>query len=160
MKRKIEEALKSLDIEFRVEQHEAVFTVAESRKVLTDKVPVKSLLLQERKGERNVLVVMAGEKRLQSKQVSEALGLKKLEFAKPDKLKELLDVTPGSVSLFGLLHEGSKGLMVVVDEELIKAEEIGFHPNDNTSTIFIPGNQLTEFVEHTGHSYIVEDLHN
>lgn len=158
MKQKIEKALNTLGVEYRIEEHEAVFTVAESKKVLTEKVPVKSLLLQERKGDKNVLVIMAGEKRLQSKQVSEALSLKKLEFAKPEKLEQILGVTPGSVSLFGLLHEGSEGLLVVVDEELINVEEIGFHPNDNTSTIFISGKQLTAFIDHTGHKYTILEL--
>lgn len=158
MKKSILAALDNLGIEYREEEHEAVFTVAESKKVLTEKVPVKSLLLQERKGDRLVLVVMAGDKRLQSKQVSEPLGLKKLEFAKPDVLKQALGVTPGSVSLFGLLHEGSGEVKVIIDEELTQEAELGFHPNDNTSTIFIPGDKLTNFIEHTDHKYDIINL--
>jgi len=158
MKLGILSTLDELGIEHREEEHEAVFTVAESKKVLSEKVPVKSLLLQERKGEGLVLVVMAGDKRLQAKQVSEALSLRKLEFAKPEVLKDTLGVTPGSVSLFGLLHDGSSGVMVVLDKQLIKEDEIGFHPNDNTSTIFIPGIALTKFIEHAGNKYEIIDL--
>ncbi len=107
MKSRIFGVLSDLGIEFREQQHEAVFTVAESKKVMNDKVPVKSLLLRERKGEGLVLVIMSGDKRLQAKQVSEALNLKKLEFAKPEVLKRVLGVTPGAVSLFSLLHADS-----------------------------------------------------
>ncbi len=158
MKKKIFSVLDELGIDHREEKHEAVFTVAESRKVLTEKVSVKSLLLQERKGAGLVLVVMAGEKRLQSKQVSETLGIRKLEFAKPGVLMTTLGVAPGSVSLFSLLHRGSGKVSVVIDEQLTKEDEIGFHPNDNTSTIFIPGNSLVEFMKYTGHKYRIIDL--
>jgi len=153
MKSHIFGVLSDLGIEFREQQHEAVFTVAESKNVMKDKVPVKSLLLRERKGEGLVLVIMAGDKRLQAKQVSEALNLKKLEFAKPEVLKKALGVTPGAVSLFSLLHVGSGEVRVVVDEELTKEAELGFHPNENTSTIFIPGGKLESFIKYTGHTY-------
>jgi len=158
VKKKIASVLVNLGIVYREENHQAVFTVAESKKVLTEKVPIKCLLLQERKGDGLVLVVMAGDKRLQARQVSDALGLKKLEFAKPDILNRALGVTPGSVSLFSLLYEGSGEVSVVVDEELLQEAELGFHPNDNTSTIFIAGNQLIKFVEHTGHKFEIIEL--
>ncbi len=158
MKKNIFAVLGSLGIDYREEKHEAVFTVEESKKVLTQKVPTKSLLLQERRGDGLVLVVIAGDKRLQTKQVSDALGLKKLEFAKPDVLKEKLGVTPGAVSLFSLLHKESGAVKVVLDEELTKETELGFHPNDNTSTIFIPGVKLVEFVEYTGHKFKIIGL--
>ncbi len=158
MKSRIFGVLSDLGIEFREQQHEAVFTVAESKKVMNDKVPVKSLLLRERKGEGLVLVIMSGDKRLQAKQVSEALNLKKLEFAKPEVLKRVLGVTPGAVSLFSLLHADSGEVMVVVDEELTHEKELGFHPNDNTSTVFIAGSALEPFVKHTEHSYTIMQL--
>lgn len=159
MKKLVLAALDELGIEHREEKHEAVYTVAQSKKVLTEKVPVKSLLLQERKGDGLVLVIMAGDKRLQPKQVSETLGLKKLEFATSEVLKGALGVKPGSVSLFGLLHAGSGEVQVVIDEQLTKEEEIGFHPNDNTSTIFIAGPEIIKLVEYTGHGYKVIPLY-
>lgn len=158
MKNKIFVELDELGVDYREETHPAVFTVAESKQHLSEKIPVKSLLLREKRGNEFVLVVMAGDKRLDTNQVSEVMGVKKMMFARPEELKETLGVTPGSVSLFSLLHENSGSVRVLIDEELLNEKEIGFHPNDNTSTIFIPGGSITAFVDKTGHAYIIEKL--
>jgi Ala-tRNA(Pro) deacylase len=153
MTKRITKTLDKLGIKYRVLEHEAVFTVKQSKQHLAEKVPVKSLLLKEKKGSGLVLVVMHGDKRLNTNLVNESLGLGKLEFAKPEVLKAKLGVTPGSVSLFSLLHSGSEGVKVVIDKELIKNAEIGFHPNENTSTVFINGQDILIFIKFTGHSY-------
>jgi Ala-tRNA(Pro) deacylase len=158
MKKTILTTLDELGIEHREERHRAVFTVAESKKVLTEKTPVKSLLLREKRGEEFILVVIGGDKRLDTNQVSEVMGVKKMMFARPEELKDTLGVTPGSVSLFSLLNDKSKTVRVLIDKQLLSEREIGFHPNDNKSTIFIPGDSIKPFVEKTGHDYQVEEL--
>lgn len=158
MKEKIVALLDTLKIDYRWVDHEPVFTVAESSKVLADKVPIKNLLLKENKGEQLVLVIMAGEHRLDIKQLAEKLNIKKLSFAKPEVLQEKLEVTPGSVSIFGLLNNQHNDILVVVDESLTKAEEIGFHPNDNTASIFVPGVSINAILEQTGNQYMFLDF--
>ncbi|HEY5668110.1 MAG TPA: prolyl-tRNA synthetase associated domain-containing protein [Candidatus Saccharimonadales bacterium] len=148
----ITDTLRALEVPYRLVKHQAVFTVAESVGVL-DEIPVKNLLLQEEKGTRKVLVIMAGEHRLDTKKLAAELGTKKLRFANAEALLETLGVTPGSVSLFSLFHDGSDSVEVVIDQELAHAEEVGFHPNDNTVTIFIPGASIKTVLDHTGHSY-------
>jgi Ala-tRNA(Pro) deacylase len=147
------QTLRNLGITFRRVEHEAVFTVAESKGVLPEKVPVKNLLLQEEKGDRKVLVVMAGDERMDTKKLARELGTKKLRFANAETLYETLGVTPGSVSLFSLLHDSSDGVEVVVDQTLVHEHEVGFHPNDNTATIFIPGAAIETILKQTGHTY-------
>lgn len=158
MKDRIASVLDGLNIEHREEEHEAVFTVAESKQHLSEKVLVKSLLLREKRGSEFVLVIMAGDKRLDTNKVSNIFGLRRMMFARPEELKDKLGVTPGSVSLFSLLHENSDEVQVLVDEELLKEKEVGFHPNDNTSTIFIPGESITSFIKKAGNKYLVVKL--
>lgn len=158
MKDTIFQELDKLGIEYREKTHPAVFTVAESKQHLSEKVPVKSLLLREKRGSEFVLVIMAGDKRLDTNKVSEVMGVKKMMFARPEELKETLGVTPGSVSLFNLLYDKSDRVRVLVDKQLLDESEIGFHPNDNTSTIFIPGKSISAFIDKTGHKYTVEKL--
>ena len=52
-------------------------------------------------------------------------------------LMATLGVTPGSVSPFGLLHEGSKDVRVIVDQDLRAADKLIFHPNLNTASVTI-----------------------
>ena len=151
MKDKVIGILDELDIAYRWVDHPAVFTVAESTKLIDGKRPIKNLLVQEKGGGRRILVIMAGEDRLDTKLIASSLGTKKVHFADPETLKSSLGVAPGAVSVFGLLYEGSKDVEVVIDEKLLGEPELGFHPNDNTATLFIPGESLSRIIEKTGH---------
>lgn len=146
MESKIQSFLAYHDIDYAIEEHEPVFTVAESMAVIGDKTPVKNLLLKEEKGDRLVFVIMHGLKRLDTKLVATELGCKKLQFAKPDVLFTTLGVTPGSASLFSLLHEGASGVSVVIDKELLESDKLGFHPNTNDKTYIVSGNDVQKII--------------
>lgn len=154
----IQNILDSLEIPYRVLLHPAVFTVEESTQHLSDKIPVKNLVLYEEKGTRVFLVIMAGLKRLDTKRLASALTAKKLRFASADMLLAVLGVTPGSVSLFNLYHSGSNNIEVVFDQELLDADELGFHPGANTATVFIPSASVETILKHTGHRYVIAPL--
>jgi Ala-tRNA(Pro) deacylase len=153
MKQRVLDFLREAGISYRWVDHPPVFTVEESLRELgeEDKCPIKNLLLEERKGERKLLVIMGGEQKLDTKLLSQRLGCGKLRFASADILEQTLGVKPGSVSIFGLLHEGSKQVEVVIDQALLKADELGFHPNDNTATLFISPRALEQITKLTGH---------
>lgn len=155
MKDKIIGLLHELNIKYRWVDHPAVFTVAESMKHIEGKTPIKNLLLQEKNHGRKILVIMNGEDRVDMRLVALTLGSKKLQFADSDTLKQTLGVTPGAVSVFGLLFDGSKDVEVVIEERLLEEPELGFHPNENTSTIFIPGSALEQIIKRTDHRYKV-----
>ena len=143
--------LDELAIPYRTVSHPAVFTVAESEQHIKDKRPIKNLLLQEKGDGRKILVIMDGKARLDLKHITQKLETRKLRFASLEVLMQTLGVTPGSVSAFSLMHEGAADVEVVLDESLLAEKELGFHPNENTSTIFIPGDALVAIVTHTGH---------
>ena len=150
--------LDELKISYRWVDHPPVFTVAESLQHIQGKRPVKNLLLAEKGGGRNVLVIMAGEDRLDPKLIAARLGTKKLHFASADALHRCLGVTPGSVSVFGLINAGATAVEVVVDKKLLNEVELGFHPNVNTATIFIPGQALGAIIARTGHKFELLDF--
>lgn len=152
---KISEMLRSLGISFHIEQHAAVFTVAESLAHLEDKQPVKNLLLQEKGAGRKILVIMDGAVRLDVKQIAGLLQTRKLSFAPAEVLQQVLGVSPGLVSLFSLGNDITKQVEVVVDGRLLTAPEVGFHPNDNTATVFIPGSDIPQIIQQSGHQFTV-----
>jgi Ala-tRNA(Pro) deacylase len=63
---------------------------------------------------------------------------------------ERLGVTPGSVSPFGLLHDASKSVRVIVDQDLRSAERLIFHPNLNTASVTITVADLERFLATRG----------
>jgi Ala-tRNA(Pro) deacylase len=154
MKDRIVGLLRDLGIGYRWVDHPAVFTVAESRQHIEGHRPIKNLLLQE-SGGRKILVLMAGDERLDTKLIASELGTRKLHFADAQTLERTLGVTPGAVSVFGLLYDGSSEVEVVVDEQLLAEPELGFHPNDNTATLFIRSSALEQIIRRTGHKYVV-----
>ncbi len=139
--------LKSKNINFEMHTHPAVFTVAESKKKSAE-IPgvfhTKNLFLKDTK--KFYLVCMAAEKRLNLKALEEKISSSgKLKFASEKELKENLNATPGSVSLFGMIY--AKNTVLVIDNEILAAEKVGFHPNVNTSTLVLLQDNLMKFLD-------------
>lgn len=57
-----------------------------------------------------------------------------------------LDITPGSVSVMGLMNDKEKKVRLVVDEDVTKGEYIGCHPCINTSSIRLKTADLMEII--------------
>lgn len=131
-------------IEYKIHEHPAIFTVEESRKLIKDKpyFHSKSLFLKDENG-NFYLVSMNAYKRLDIKLLKKHLNAKKLNFASPEELKQELNLTPGSVSIFGMIY--AKNTNMIVDKELWNAKFVGFHPNINTETLEISHENLEKF---------------
>ena len=154
----IQTYLEGIGIRSRLIDHAPVYTVAESMEHLPGKFPVKNLLLKEEKGDRHMFVIMKGDERLNTKNLQELTGCKKLQFAKPEVLMDKLGVEPGSASVFSLLYEGSGGVEVAIDKRLFDQDEVGFHPSKNTQTLFIQGSDIKLFLDHLQCKYIALDI--
>jgi Ala-tRNA(Pro) deacylase len=136
--------LEARGIKYKLHEHPAVFTVAESEKMLKEKpyFHTKSLFLKDEKG-NFYLVCMNAHKRLNIRNLEKKLSVKKLNFASPVELKAELNLTPGSVSIFGMIY--AKSTRLIIDRELWSAKVSGFHPNINTATLEILHNSLEKF---------------
>ncbi|MDE1852036.1 MAG: prolyl-tRNA synthetase associated domain-containing protein [Candidatus Micrarchaeota archaeon] len=144
MEQALESYLKGIGIGYKVHSHKAVFTVAESTG-LRGEIPgmhTKSLFLEDEKG-NFYLVCMDALKRLDIKSLRKRLNVSKLQFASPEKLKIELDLTPGSVSIFGMIN--AKNTKLILDKDLWGAEIVAFHPNINTETLEITHKDLEKF---------------
>jgi Ala-tRNA(Pro) deacylase len=151
MNKKVTEFLDELKIKYRWLDHPAVFTVADLASLPEDINPIKNLLIQEEGGGRKFLVVMAGGARMDQKVIREKFGTKRFRFASDNVLLQTFGVKPGAVSIFGFLNNKSADVEVVIDEEILKSDnELGFHPNDNTATVFFAPNDLEVILKNMG----------
>jgi Ala-tRNA(Pro) deacylase len=119
--------------------------------------PVKNLLLRDNK-KRMFLVCVFGDKQLNLKELAPKIGAGHLSFASAERLKEFLGVTPGSVSIFGLLNDKTKSVKLVLDSELLAGGEVAFHPNDNTKTIFVASGDVEKIAKALTDSYQIINL--
>ncbi len=132
-------------IEYVLHSHPAVFIVFLS-KILKKNIFAKHTKCLFLKDENNqfYLVCMDAFKRLDSKLIKKYFQVKKLIFASPNELKNELNATPGSVSLFAMIY--SNNTKLILDKSLWDAVSVGFHPNINTATLEINHENLEKFI--------------
>lgn len=119
----------------------------------------KNLFLCDRHEREFYLLMIPGNKRFQTKELSAKLGTTRLSFAGEDHMLRLLNLTPGSVSVMGLMNDADHRVQLVIDEDVVKDAYICCHPCINTSSIQFPMADLLEKVlPAMGHSPIFVEL--
>ena len=138
--------LDSLGIEYDRIDHEAAFTMEvceEIDKVLGGKT-CKNLFLCNRQKTNYYLLLMPGDKPFKTKDLSQQIGSARLSFASEDDMRELLNLTPGSVTILGLMYDREHRVKLLVDEEVLEDEYFGCHPCINTSSIKMKTTEVFE----------------
>ena len=95
----------------------------------------KNLFLTNRQQTEFYLLIMPGEKPFKTKLLSKQIGSARLSFASPEHMERYLDITPGSVSILGLMNDREGAVRLLVDKDLLKEEFFGCHPCINTSSL-------------------------
>ncbi len=135
-------------------------TVEESER-LVPKLPgakTKNLFLRDRKGKRHFLVTAPHDVAVDLEALGEALGAGRLSFASPERLQKHLGLTPGAVSLLGLVNDEARAVEFVIDRSLWNATAVHAHPLVNTATMVIAHADLERFLAATGHEPRVIDI--
>ena len=104
----------------------------------------KNLFLTNRQMTEVWLLLMPGEKPFKTKLLSKQIGSARLSFASPEQMLRYLDITPGSVSVLGLMNDSEKKVRLLIDRDLLSQESIGMHPCINTSSLRVKTADLTE----------------
>ena len=139
-------------INYIVRKHEPIFTVAEGEALGLPNVQaaVKSLLLTDDKHTSFYLVVLPLDKQLDLKQLRVTLGSRRLTMASPAELQQLLQLTPGAVTPFGLLEDSEQRVQAYFDSTL-KENTIASPLDSNTTTIWLHCHKLVQLLESKGH---------
>ena len=138
--------LDKLGVEYQRIDHEAAMTMeacVEIDKVL-DATICKNLLLCNRQSTAFYLLMIPGDKQFKTSVLSKEIGSSRLSFAKPEYMLEYLDITPGSVSVLGLMNDHDHHVELLMDEDVLKGEYFGCHPCINTSSLRIRTADLME----------------
>ena len=149
------EVLDRMNIPYMRVEHEATASCEAADEVMGDLTgtPSKSLFLTNKKKTEFWLILMNGNKPLNINEFSPLVGEKHLSFAPEEKMVEKLGLTPGNVSVVGLINNTEHDVHVVADTELRQREKITFHPNINTRTIEIPTEDMYRFIREMGNPF-------
>jgi Ala-tRNA(Pro) deacylase len=149
--------LDALGIETSTVEHEAFFTVEESRKG-KGTIPgghTKNLFLKDKK-DRVFLVVAEADAAIDLKTIHTLIGANgRVTFGKPELLMELIGVVPGSVTPFGVINDPDRRVTVVLDAVMMEHTVLNYHPLENTATTSIRREDLVRFLEATGHPPLI-----
>ena len=129
--------LDSLGVSYQRIDHEAAMTIDACQEidVVLNAAICKNLFLCNRQETQFYLLMLPGEKKFKTKEVSAQIGSARLSFAKDIYMEEFLDITPGSVSVHGLMNDKENRVQLLMDEDLLKEPYIGCHPCINTSSL-------------------------
>ena len=59
-------------------------------------------------------------------------------------MEELLGLSPGSVSVLGLMNDKDNAVRLLIDEDVLRGEYVGCHPCINTSSLRLKTADLME----------------
>ena len=119
----------------------------------------KNLFLRNRQKTTFYLLLMPGDKKFVTKDLSGQLGISRLSFAEPEFMEEYLNITPGSVSVLGLMNDKENRVRLLIDQAILEQEFLGCHPCINTSSLKIRTSDIIEiFLPCINHAYTLVDL--
>ena len=153
--------LDSLGVAYQRIDHEAAMTMeacAEVDKML-DAVICKNLLLCNRQCTDFYLLMIPGDKVFKTSILSKKIGSSRLSFAAPEYMEQYLDITPGSLSVLGLMNDKENKVKLLMDADVLKGEYFGCHPCINTSSLRIKITDLMEkIIPAMGHEPTIVEL--
>ena len=155
------ELLEKLEIPYLRVDHEAAATVDDCQGV-DEALGIhicKNLFLCNRQKTDFYLLMMPGLKKFKTKELSAQLGVARLSFAEAEYMEEFLNITPGSVSVMGLMNDKEHRVRLLIDRDLLQDEYVGCHPCVNTSSLKLRMQDILEkFLPCVGHAYTAVEL--
>lgn len=155
------ELLSLLEIPFKRMDHEAMATIEACRGV--DQIlgihMCKNLFLCNTQKTAFYLLMMPGEKKFKTKELSGQLGCARLSFAPEEYMEEYLQIAPGAVSIMGLMNDNEGHVRLLIDEDVLKEEYLGCHPCVNTASLRLRTEDvIKKFLPYVKHDYTVVHL--
>ena len=119
----------------------------------------KNLFLCNRQKTKYYLLMMPGDKKFKTKELSSQINSARLSFAGADDMLKYLDIEPGAVSVMGLMNDTGHAVQLLVDEDVLEGEYVGCHPCVCTSSLKIKTKDVFgKFLESTGHDVMTVKL--
>ena len=149
---RVYDLLDSLGVAYQRVDHEAAMTMEAceeidrtlSKGVENGVAICKNLFLCNRQETDFYLLLIPGDKPFKTKYLSAQIGSSRLSFAKPEYMEKYLDITPGSVSVLGLMNDREKKVRLLIDQDVLEEEYFACHPCINTSSLRFKTADLVE----------------
>lgn len=149
--------LEKCGIEFERVDHDAANTIEECLEVdqLLEMEICKNLFLCNSSKTNYYLLLMPGSKKFRTAELSKQIGSSRLSFASYEDMEKMLDLTPGSVTVMGLMNDTENKVRLLIDSDVLRDELFGCHPMINTSSLrFKTEDMVKKLLPAMKHEYI------
>ncbi len=138
--------LDKLGVKYQRIDHDAAMTMEDCAEVdqALEATICKNLFLCNRQKTVFYLLMIRDDKKFKTRDISGQIGSARLSFGKPEYMEQFLDITPGSVSVLGLMNDKEKRVQLLIDRDVLEGDYIGCHPCINTSSLRIGMNDFKE----------------
>lgn len=129
--------LEQVGVEYWRIDHEAAYTMDACEEIdqALGSMICKNLFLCNRQKTDFYLLMIPGSKTFKTRELSHQIGTSRLSFATAEDMEKYLDITPGAVSIMGLMNDKDNAVKLLVDEDVLADEYLGCHPCVNTSSL-------------------------
>lgn len=148
--------LDSLEMEYQRTDHEPANNMQACNEIdaVLGVLICKNLFLCNRQKTNFYLLMMPGDKKFKTKELSSQINSARLSFADPEDMLKYLDIEPGAVSVMGLMNDKDHAVQLLIDEDVLEGEYLGCHPCVCTSSLKMRTKDVVEkFLPATGHHY-------
>ena len=160
---RVYDLLDQLNIDYQRIVHEEANTMEvclEIEKTLKSTI-CKNLFLVNSNKSQYYLLMLKENKKFKTKVISKQINSSRLSFGSDEKMLEYLDITPGSVSLLGLMNDHDFKVQLLMDKDLLQDEYLGCHPCINTSSLRIKMKDVFEkIIPSLHHEPIFVEVYN
>jgi len=158
---RVYDLLDRLSIAYERTDHIAAMTMEDCLEIdrILEVIICKNLFLCNRQKTKFYLLMMPGDKPFKTKDLSSQIGSSRLSFADPQNMEKYLDITPGSVSVMGLMNDRDNHVQLIIDKPVAQSELLGCHPCVNTSSLRMKTRDVLDtFLPAVHHEAIIVDL--
>ena len=144
--------LKELNIEYLKIDHIPIYTIDEANNldIENKEYIAKNLFLRDDKKRNYYLLVVKSSKKIDLNDLKNKINSRRLSFASEIDLEKYLKLKKGSVTPLGVLNDVERKVKIIIDEDILKEEIVGVHPNDNDATVFMKTKDLIRIIELNG----------
>ena len=158
---RVYDLLDSLGISYERTDHIAAMTMEDCLEIdrILEVIICKNLFLCNRQKTKFFLLMMPGDKVFKTKDLSAQAGSSRLSFSSSEDMEKYLDITPGSVSVMGLMNDTDNHVQLLIDRPVAESMLLGCHPCVNTSSLRLKTKDvLQKFLPAVHHEAIIVDL--
>lgn len=155
---RVYELLDRLGIAYEYVDHPPAMTMEDCLEIdrILDAVICKNLFLCNRQQTQFYLLMLREDKRFRTAEVSKEIGSARLSFGPKEYMERFLDLSPGSVSVLGLMNDSGSRVQLLMDEDILRGGFFGCHPCVNTTSLRLRVSDLTDrILKEIGHELML-----